>query len=171
MPPHRQAITVMAKQTTMLKFKWIYTIAFFACSTVANGQNINLIIQVNGRLETASFSNMYVTLDTIINHAKYYVEYVPGDLTLPQSLTDILKRDSSKVIMLHFTFNTHKKNDHQTAHFYRSLPQAQLKQPYLILNIYDFRDRKYRRYYQQNKEQEFVSELNYPNSGILIRNQ
>jgi hypothetical protein len=44
-----------------------------------------------------------------------------------------------------------------------------MKQPYLILNIYDFRDKKYSAWYQNDRKQEFVSELVYPNSGILIR--
>jgi hypothetical protein len=113
---------------------------------------------------------MYVTLDTIINNRKYLVDYVPGNLKLPKELMRVLEADSSKVIMLHFTYNTFKNNSHQTAHFYTPLTQTQMKQPYLILNIYDFRDKKYKKLYQKKEGQEFVSELVYPNSGILISN-
>ena len=153
----------------MLKF--IYITLLTIISKLTLGQDVNLIIQVNERLEQGSFSNMYVTLDTIINHTKYQVDYVPGNLKLPTDLLKVLERDSTKTIMLHFTYNTYKKNNHQTAHFFAPLTQDQMKQPYLILKIYDFRDKKFRAWYQRDRKQEFVSELVYPNSGILIRNR
>jgi len=151
--------------------KYLYIIALTICSKLTVGQDINLIIQVNERLEQSNFSNIYVTLDTIVNHRKYMVDYIPGNLKLSSDLLKILETDSSKSIMLHFTYNTYKKDNHQTQHFFAPLTPNQMRQSYLILNIYDFRDKKYKTWYQKNKKQEFVSELSYPNSGILIRNR
>jgi hypothetical protein len=89
----------------------IYIILLAICSKLTAGQDINLMIQVNEKLEQGSFSNMYVTRDTIISHAKYVVDYVPGNLKLPPDLLNILETDSSKTIMLHFTYNTYKKEN------------------------------------------------------------
>jgi hypothetical protein len=101
--------------SSMLKL--IYIILLTLCSKLTVGQDINLIIQVNDRLEQGTFSNMYVTLDTIINHGKYVVDYVPGNLKLPANLLKKLETDSSKTILLHFTYDTYKKGNHQTAYF------------------------------------------------------
>lgn len=114
---------------------------------------------------------MYVTLDSAKSKQRFPVDYVPGNLRLNDKVITALKMDSTQSLFLHFSYNTYKKQNQQTAHFYAKLTQMQLQQPYLILNIYDFRDRKYRNWYQRSKEQEFVSELVYPNSGILIRNR
>ena len=149
--------------------RYIYIIGLTICSKLTVGQDINLIIQVNERLEQSSFSNMYVTLDTIINHKKSMVDYVPSNLKLPADLLEVLETDSSKTIMLHFTYNTYKKDNHQTADFFARLTQHQMKQPYLILNIYDFRDKKYKHWYQYLTDKDFLAELKFPNSGIFIR--
>ncbi|HEU5164011.1 MAG TPA: hypothetical protein VFU29_00650 [Chitinophagaceae bacterium] len=154
----------------MRKFTSI-VLAFFIYNATA-GQDVNLIIQVNENIELGSFTNIHVTLDSSKGSSKYEVDYVPGSLKLSEQVTNLLTHDSTKSIYLFLTYNTYKQNgDHQTATFYVRLTQRQLHQPYLIWSIYDFRDKKYRKWYQTDKKQEFASDLRYPNSGILIRNR
>lgn len=149
----------------------LFYIAVFTLPKLVFGQEANLIIQLNEKLVQGGFTNMYVTLDSAKSKQRFPVDYVPGNLRLNDKVITALKMDSTQSLFLHFSYNTYKKQNQQTAHFYAKLTQMQLQQPYLILNIYDFRDRKYRNWYQRSKEQEFVSELVYPNSGILIRNR
>jgi hypothetical protein len=149
--------------------KTVYILVALTFCKVTAGQDINLIIQVNEKLQQGSFTNMYVTIDRTKGAAKYYVDYVPGNLKLPSVVNDSLKADSSKSICLHLTYNTFNKENHQTAHFFTKLTQRQFQQPYLIWNIYDFRNSQYRRWYQTDKKQAFASEIVFPNSGILIR--
>lgn len=150
--------------------KTIYILVALTFCQWTFGQDINLIIQVNEKLQQGSFSNMYVTFDSLKGTTKYSVSYVPGNLKLPNEVINILRADSSKILYLHLTYNTFEKEDHQTAQFFTKLTERQLLQPYLIWNIYDFRNNQYRKWYQKDKTQEFTSELVYPSSGILIRN-
>lgn len=150
--------------------KMISILVALTICKLTTGQDINLIIQVNEKLQQGSFSNMYVTFDSIKESAKYQVEYVPGNLKLSNEVNNVLRADSSKIIYLHLTYNTFKKENHQAAQFFLKLTQRQLQQPYLIWNIYDFRNSQYRKWYQKGKKEKFASELVYPNSGILIRN-
>ena len=152
-------------------FKTISILASLAICKLTAGQDINLIIQVNEKLQLSSFSNIYVTFDSTKNSAKYEVDYVPGNLKLSENVINALKSDSSELIYLHLTYNTFSKTDHQTAQFFTRITNRQLQQPYLIWNIYDFRDSRYKKWYQRDKRQEFASELVYPNSGILVRNE
>ncbi len=72
---------------------------------------------------------------------------------------------------LHFNYNTFFKGKHEVANFYVDLTQDKLKQPYLILNIYDFRNKKYKSWYQWHTEKDFLAELRFPNSGLYIRKE
>ena len=152
-------------------FKIILIIEALIFSKLTFGQDINLIIKVNEKLEQSSFSNIYVTLDSVKSQKHCQVDYVPGNLKLPIEITTTLNADSSKIIFLHFFYNTYNKDGHQIAHFFTKLPQRLLKQPYLILNFYDFREKNYKKWYQKDKKQEFGSEFVYPTRGILIRNK
>lgn len=148
--------------------KTIYILVALSFSKVTVGQDINLIIQVNDKLQYSGLSNVYVTVDTIEGSTHYPVDYVPGNLKLQSEVIAKLNSDTSTVIYLHLTNNTFKKGKY-SANFFIKLTQYQLRLPYLIWGIYDFRNSRYRRWYQTDKKQQFASDLIYPNSGILIR--
>ena len=151
-------------------FRLMTVIAIFLLSKSGFGQDINLIIQVNGKLVQGGLSNLYATLDS--SRGKHFpVDYVPGNLHLPNELWSTLKADSTKPFFLHFTYNTFQRDKQSNLIISVKVNQWHLEQPYLICNVYDFRDKQYRRWYQQNRGQEYVTELNFPNGGILIRNR
>jgi len=148
----------------------LYTLFFLsAVSHKAATQNVNLIIEVNEKLTYEEITNLYIEVGTDSDSKRLNVSYVPGDLLLSQDAWNIINADTSKRLSLYFTYNTFSKNRHETATFYRDLTRHDLKQPYLILNIYDFRDKKYRHWYQYLTNNDFLAELRFPNSGVFIR--
>ena len=132
-------------------------------------QSVNLIIQVNDKLIIDGLSRMYLRFDSTIEAKTIQVGYVPGELTLPEEIWKTINSDSSLRFSLHFDYNTFVGDKHQIESFYAELSPNILKERYLIVNIYDFRNRKYKRWYQWHTNEHFLAELRYPNSGLYIR--
>ncbi len=135
--------------------------------TLTNGQDhrINFIIQVNEKLIENQLSNLHLSLDA----EKMEVSYVPGELVISDKNHDLINSGDIKKFYLHFDYNTYPGQRHSIAKFFVELTPEILKQPYVILSCYDFRDRLYKRRYQYLTSEDFICELVYPGSGRLIR--
>jgi len=129
-----------------------------------------MIIQVNDKLVTFEISGMHLVFE---NNKKEIestqINYIPGELIISDYAWGKINSDSTKKITLKFNYNTYKKNRQKIGNFQVDLTKTILEQPYVILNIYDFRNRKYKRWYQYLTEKDFLAELRYPNSGIYAR--
>ncbi len=145
---------------------WIFLSLF---SKIGFSQNVNLVIQVNDKLIVSELSSMYLMFGSGNEMKKILVSYVPGDLILDERAWTLIKADTSNKFSLHFDYNTFSKDNQEIANFYVDLNKDLLKQPYLILNIYDFRDKKCKHWYKWLTDKDFLAELRYPNSGIYIR--
>ncbi|HEX4374085.1 MAG TPA: hypothetical protein VHZ50_12345 [Puia sp.] len=132
-------------------------------------QSVNLVIEVNEKIVIGEIGRMYLIFGSGVDEKKISADYVPGKLTLSQDTWKIINSDTSIKFSLHFDYTTYKKNIQQIANFYVDLSQKKLNQSYLILNIYDFRDRKYKNWYKSYTDKEFLAELRFPNSGMYIR--
>ncbi len=146
---------------------WIFLGLF---SAIGFGQNVNLVIQVNEKLVVSELSSIYLVFGTGTEVKKIPVGYVPGDLILDEKALALINADTLNKFSLRFDYNTYSNDNHEIANFYVDLTKQQIKQPYLVLNIYDFRDKKYRHWYKWlTTDKDFLAELRYPNSGIYIR--
>jgi hypothetical protein len=142
---------------------------FLYSSLFAFGQNANVIIQVNNRLVNSGLAAMYLICDSCKNPKRISVDYVPGDLILDEKAWELIN-DTSNKISLHFDYYTYSKGTQKIANFFVALNRKTLNQSYLIINIYDFRDKKYKKWYQwHTTNKEFLAELMFPNSGVYIR--
>lgn len=153
----------------MMKSIFPFLLLLLGSTWTITAQNINLIIQVNERLVISGLTNVYVVVGHDNNSVQTPVNYVPGKLTLTNEIWNTINTDSSRKITLHFDYNTYSKKKHNTANFYVDLAKQQLQNPYLILNIYDFRDKKYKHWYQWHTDKSFLAELTFPGSGLYIR--
>lgn len=142
---------------------------FLLVSNLGICQSVNLIIQVNDKLVESGFTDIHLKLIVGEEAKTISVNYVPGDLVLNLEAWNLINSDSSVKISLHFNYNGHHSNTEETAHFYVDLTRDNLKQKYLILNIYDFTNKKYKRWYQWHTKNQFLAELKFPNSGAYIR--
>lgn len=132
-------------------------------------QNVNVIIQVNERtLMDGEVSNLYIKLennDTLYRSINYY----PGDLILSKELLQKINDDSIPKLKLHFDYYTYKKGNQEIANFDIELNKGLLNQRYLIIDVYDFRDKKYKKWYQQYTKENYLVQLIYPQCGYYIR--
>lgn len=110
-------------------------------STISFGQNVNLVIQVNDKLVVSELSSIYLVFGTGTEVKKIPVGYVPGDLILDEKEWALINADTLNKFSLRFDYNTYSKDNNEISNFYVDLTKQQIKQPYLILNIYDFRDK------------------------------
>ena len=133
------------------------------------GQNINIVIQVNEKLAISEVSHIYLVVGQDGNSVKTPVNYVPGELTLTTEIWNAINSDKSKKISLYFDYITYSKDKQNVANFYADLTREQLQKSYLILNIYDFRDRRYKHWYQWHTDKDFLAELTFPGSGMYVR--
>ena len=100
---------------------------------------------------------------------KYYVNYYPGDLIFNEVVWAKIQSDTLKKFHLRFTYNNFKKNKQETKDFDIELNTELFKQPYLIVNIYDFRDKRYRKWYQYLTKENYLVEINCPNCAHKAR--
>ena len=137
--------------------------------TTSLSQNVNFIIQINEKLIVTGITNIHIVFDSVESRKRFDINYVPGDLIISNEVWNKINSDSSTKLFLKFDYNTFTKNHHKIANFFVELTRWKLKQRYMILNIYDFRDKKYKHWYQWHTDKEFLAELNFPSSGIYIR--
>ena len=135
--------------------------------TLTNGQDhrINFIIQVNEELIENQLSNLYLSIED----KRLETNYVPGELVISNKNYDSINSGDIENFYLHFDYNSYKGQRHSIANISVELTPEILKQPYVILNCYDFRDKLYKRRYQHLTSENFICELIYPSSGRLIR--
>ena len=134
----------------------------------AQDRRINLVILINDKLAWEELQNMYITTDSL-EKERIYLNYVPGDLILADSVYSLLNSDKIQHFKPHFSHFTYKGNKTETVPFYVGLSKHIFSLPYLVLNVYDFRDKKYKNWYQYHTKQNFLVERIFPNSGLYIR--
>ena len=152
------------------KMKIIQILIFFGVFHSAFGQNANMIIQVNDQLITFEISGIYLKfVDDNGEVESNQVGYIPGELVLSEYVRQKINSDSTKSIVLGFAYSNFEKKKEWHGHYKIELSKRLLDQPYLILNIYDFQNKKYKRWYQYLTDEDYLTELRYPNSGIYVR--
>ncbi|ALM48956.1 hypothetical protein AMR72_08700 [Flavobacterium psychrophilum] len=133
-------------------------------------QNTNIILQVNEKtLDYGEVSNLYIDILNSDIPEKYYLKYYPGDLIFDEKIWNKINSDSIGKVRLNFDYYTYKKGKQQIANFHVELNKKLLNQHYLIIDVYDFRDKKYKRWYQYITKEDYLVELIYPQSGRYIR--
>jgi len=153
-----------------MKIKLLILSLIFGLSNFCFGQNSNMVIQVNDELVTFEISGMHLIFEDEKGKIEsHQIGYIPGELVLNKSNWGKINSDSVKKITLSFNYSNFEKKKEWHGNYKIELSKNILEQPYVILNIYDFSNRKYKRWYQYLTDNEFLAELRYPNSGIYVR--
>ena len=152
----------------MRKNLYIFILLLF--SGYSFSQNINLMFQVNDKLlNYGELANLYITFSNDNLAKRFYVNYFPGDLILNEEIWSEINSPSTDKFYVHFDYYTYNKGNQQVKGFDIQIEEKFILHPYLIVNIYDFRDKKYKRWYQWHTQESYLVEFKYPESGILIR--
>ncbi|REC45560.1 MULTISPECIES: hypothetical protein [unclassified Chryseobacterium] len=151
----------------MIKNIFLIIVIFSFLNTYA--QNFNVILQVNDVNIDGEITAMSLSNNNSRDEERIRVNYYPGDLIIP----DYEKLSFEKLnndFILTFNYNTYKRNSQQIATFNIKLSKELLKQPYLIINIYDFRVKKYKRWFQHcAKGSDYFPQISFQNSGFCPR--
>lgn len=132
-------------------------------------QNTNLVLMVNDQILNGEITNLYLKFENENETKKIYVNYYPGDLILNSETLELINSDKTNKIYLHFDYNTFKKEKHLISNFDIELKKIMFQQPYLIINVFDFTDKKYRKWYQYLTNENYLPQIIFPNSGIYVR--
>ena len=146
-----------------------FLITILTLGTNSYGQNGNVIIQVNDELVMSGIGNTYVKVNDDGTERSLGVDYVPGNFTVGQKVWEFIEKDSSKTFDFHFDYYTSKRKKLDIKNFKVELSAGLLKKEYLIINIYDFRNRKYRKWYGPYTDKEYLVEFRYPNGPMYPR--
>ncbi|KUJ53306.1 hypothetical protein [Chryseobacterium sp. JAH] len=146
--------------------KILITIFFFSYFFIFS-QSANLILQVNGKIITSEFANVYLKFD-LENRSKIInVNYLPGDLSLTEEAWEIIKSQPEKKFYLNVDYYTYINGKQGIVNFEIELSKYLLDQKYLIADIYDFRNKSYKRKYQYLTDKHFLVQLYWrPENGV-----
>jgi hypothetical protein len=141
----------------------------FAIKVFGQEIKVNLVIQWNDKLVRQEISNVRLYIETTEKTHNLDAGYNTGDLLLPANVSKILTRDSIKSMTLMFDLNSFRRDKHEILNVKTSFSKFLMGQPYLILNVYDFSDKKYKRRFGYLTKDKFICEYEFPNSGRYIR--
>ncbi|WP_034886236.1 hypothetical protein [Gillisia sp. JM1] len=153
-----------------MMIKKLFLIIILGISNISLAQNSNFIIQVNNEIITDGI----IGLKLIYNvdnkkESSTDLKYVPGNLILNKKLWSKINSDSTNEIILSFNYQTFKKNKNEITNFQLSLSKNDFKRDYVIIDIYDFRNRKYKKWYQNYTDKNYLVNKVFPGSGIYPR--
>ena len=138
-------------------------------SSFGQDTKVNLVIKLNDKLLEDGVSNTQLAIETDTD--KYYVgvQYYTGDLILSADVMTILNRDSIKSMTLTCDISTFKGDKQDILNIKTSFSKYLISQPYVILNVFDLRDKKFKRQLGHVTKDNFLCEYNFPGSGLYIR--
>ena len=151
-----------------MKFKALILL-FFGLINYGFGQNLNMIIDVNDELLTNYIGDAYLNFENNNGiEEKILIGYHPGELILNENAWSKINSDETSKITFSFTYFTWKKDNQERINFKMNMYKYHFEKQYLILHIYDFRERKYRRKYGCLTDENYIYDFNFPQGGILI---
>ena len=150
-----------------MKIKLLILLGLFGFSGSLFGQNANFIIQVNDELVTEGILNLTLTYDSGAEKiSSTSVKYVPGNLNLSDIVWSKIQSDSISSFVLSFNYQTFEKDKSYIENFELTLTKEDFYREYIIFNIYDFRDKKYKKWYQRYTDKNYLVNKQFPGSGI-----
>jgi hypothetical protein len=141
-----------------------------SATTLVFGQDvkINLVILRNEKLAIDQISAFEFTVTKGESVHRIDADYIPGELSLSKENFDRLVSDSTAGVRLLFNLNTFDKQKHYVLNVKNDFPLGLLSREYLVLNVFDFRDKKYRQRYGYLTKDNFISEFSFPGSGTRL---
>ena len=144
-------------------------IQLFCAAFWFNGQTANVSILVNGNFIESGFSRFYLAVAGSNNKA-VAIDYIPGELLLGISGKELLDTENNTKFELSFNYTTQRKGRLETINYIVPITKHQLVSRYAIINVYDFRDKRYKKWYGPHKKDAvYLSEVWTHHGGRLIR--
>lgn len=145
----------------------------FVCSSIfgQSDKRYNFIIQINDEIAVSSIAAVHLQADSDDVRQKWEAGYIPGELTLPLEVVQLLEWDSIKSVNLKFDHYTYKGHRQIIQNYSIKLDSTILGQRYVIINAYDLTQRKYKRQFDHLTQDDTIYEFIFPGSGRWIRKE
>jgi len=150
-----------------MKQKILFTV-FCLFSLNIFGQNYNIIIQVNDEILLGGIGGLYISNNDKKDEIRIPPQYYVGDLIIPEYRKDDFDNLNER-FLLSFDYYTYKNNKQEIKRFNIELTRNLLEKPYLIINIYDFRNRKYKKWFQYITDKDYLVQFICPNCPLYIK--
>lgn len=126
---------------------------------------------LNDELVVDGIANSRIAIETEKGNYKLDFSYQAGDLILTREAFDVLKSDSIKSATLMFDVYFYRKKNYELLNIKTSFSKFLMQQPYVILNIYDLRDKKNKRQLGYLTKDDYICETVFPNGGRFLRHR
>lgn len=148
------------KQKLVFIFFYLFSLNFF-------GQNYNVVIQVNDETLLGGIVALSISNNDKQDEIRIFPQYYVGDLIIPEYRKDDFDNLNEK-FLLSFNYYTYKSDEQKVKRFNVELTRSILEKEYLIINIYDFRNRKYKRRFQHLTNKDYLVQLICPSCSLYI---
>ncbi|WP_224996859.1 hypothetical protein [Cesiribacter sp. SM1] len=132
-------------------------------------KRFNIIIQINDEIAVGGVARIHIEADSDNEAKKWDAGYIPGELTLPLEVIQLLETDSTKSVNLKFVHYSYKGQRQFTQQYSIELNSTVLNQDYVIINAYDLTQRKYKKQFEHLTQDDTIYEFIFPGSGRWIR--
>jgi hypothetical protein len=152
-----------------VKVKTLF-VALMLATTFVFGQDVkaNLVILRNEKLVIEEISAFRFTVIKNNLVTSVSADYIPGELRLTREDFDRLVSDSVATIQLRFDLNSFRGSRHHILNVNTDFKTGLFQQEYLILNVFDFCDKKYKKRFGYLTKGDFISEFSFPGSGTRL---
>lgn len=145
-------------------------VASLLATTLVFGQDVkmNLVILRNEKLVIEEISAFRFTTTKNGHVTSVQADYVPGELRLTKEVFDMLSSDSLATIQLRFDLNSFEDHHHQILNVNADFSIGLFHQEYLILDVFDFSEKAYKRRFGHLTTENYISEFSFPGSGTRL---
>ncbi|MGM0579865.1 MAG: hypothetical protein ACQETL_04250 [Bacteroidota bacterium] len=152
-----------------MKFNlFLYLLVFF--TYFGKGQNLNMVIEVNHRLVESDVVGAYLNFETTDGtKSRNLIGYYPGELMLDQEDWEEINSELTKKITLSFNYYDHSRRNDTSLNIEVEMQKEYFDMRYLILRVYDLREKAFKKRYGCLTENDFVTEFSCPDCGVLIQ--
>jgi hypothetical protein len=131
---------------------------------------VNFIIQLNDQLVfSENMGSLQLLIETDEDKFNLDLTYWTGDLILSEEAVRILRQDRIKSATLMFHLYSWKKDKDIGLDVKTNFSKLLIEQPYVILNVFDLRDKVYRRQLGYLTKDDYICEYIIRNGGRLLR--
>lgn len=141
---------------------------FLGVHKMGFGQDLNMVIEVNAKTVISQIMSAYL----IFKHqdgtlTKNLIGYRPGKLVLKPEDWSEINNPKTKTITLSFDYYPFDLKPHYKHHFDVALEKKHFEQSYLVLKVYNFGTKRFRKKYSCLTDAKYVYELIFPGSVAL----
>jgi hypothetical protein len=151
-----------------MKFSlFLYLLAFI--TQFGQAQNLNMVIEVNERLVESGITSAYLNFEAVDGTtSKNLVSYYPGELVLEPEDWQKINSELTKEIILSFNYTDYSKKRDTSLNIKVGIQKEHFEMPYLILRIYDFKNKKFKKRYSCLTDKDFIAEFGCQGCGVLV---